>query len=81
MCIRDSYNEKEISDFTASTLILNSESGFSVTGKLKAAKASINLNFGIGDKITYTKTLTIDSRDVANYGNIVERVWAEKRCV
>lgn len=73
------YNKKEISDFTASTLILNSESGFSVTGKLKAAKASINLNFGIGDKITYTKTLTIDSRDVANYGNIVERVWAEKK--
>ena len=46
---------------------------------MKAAKASINLNFGIGDKITYTKTLTIDSRDVANYGNIVERVWAEKK--
>lgn len=73
------YNKKEISDFTASTLILNSESGFSVTGKLKVAKASITLNFGIGDKITYTKTLTIDSRDVANYGNIVERVWAEKK--
>lgn len=73
------YNKKEISDFTASTLILNSESGFAVTGKLKAAKASITLNFGIGDKITYTKTLTIDSRDVANYGNIVERVWAEKK--
>jgi len=73
------YNKNEISDFTTSGTTIKPESGFSMAGKLKASRASIKLNFGIGNQITHTEIVIIDSKNVANYGNIVERVWAEKK--
>lgn len=73
------YNNAEISDFTFSGTAIKAESGFSMAGKLNSATATIRLNFGIGNKILHTETITINSKDVVNYGNIVERVWAAKK--
>lgn len=73
------YDRSEISDLTTSGTIINPKAGFTMAGKLKKPKASITLTFGIGSRPLYTETLTIDQKDIAEYGNIVERVWAEKK--
>lgn len=73
------YNKNEISDFTTSGIVIKPESGFSMAGKLKVSAATIKLNFGIGNRITHTETVRIDSKSIGSYGNIVERVWAEKK--
>lgn len=73
------YNKSEISDFVGSVKEVNNASGFSVAGRINAPKATIVLNFGTGNKITDSYTIAIDTDNVGNYSNILERVWAEKK--
>lgn len=73
------YNEDEISDLTTSGTIIKSDAGFSMSGKLKSGRALIRLEFGIGNRVLHSETVTINEKNIANYGNIVERVWAEKK--
>ncbi|PXV68138.1 uncharacterized protein DUF2135 [Dysgonomonas alginatilytica] len=73
------YDKSEISDLTTSGTVVNPKAGFTMAGKLKKQKASITLSFGIGSRVLYTETLVIDQNNIADYGNIVERVWAEKK--
>lgn len=73
------YDKSEISDLTTSGTVINPKAGFTLAGKLKKSKASIKLSFGIGSRVLYTETLIIDQKDIADYSNIVERIWAEKK--
>lgn len=73
------YNQNQITDVTTSGSIIKPESGFFISGKLLALKASITLNFGIGNKILDTQKIELNTLNAADYDNIVERVWAEKR--
>lgn len=77
--ISSDYNKSEISNLTTSGTIVDSKAGFTMAGKLKKSKATITLSFGIGSRILYTETLVIDEKNIADYDNIVERVWAEKK--
>ncbi|WP_165020447.1 VIT domain-containing protein [Dysgonomonas sp. ZJ279] len=74
------YDKGEISDITPSIpQTVNLSSIFSLAGKLKTKSATITLHFGVGDEILYSKTIKMSKSDAADYNNIVERVWAEKR--
>ncbi len=73
------YNKAEISDFTTSGTVINPKAGFTMAGKLMKPKATITLSFGIGSRVLYTETVTLDQKDIVDYGNMVERIWAEKK--
>lgn len=73
------YNKKEIDELTTSGFIIDPKKGLSLAGKLLVDKAKIKLNFGTGNRVSYSQTVTIDRKDIADYGNMVERLWAAKR--
>lgn len=72
------YSSADISDFT-SGFVPDLSIGVGIAGKLNVAKTAVKLNFGIGSRITRTEIITIDSENIADYNNLLERVWAEKR--
>lgn len=72
------YNKKEIEGFTTSGNIIDPKKGLSIAGKLTGGKASVTLNFGTGNQISYSKTVSINANDAVDYGNMVERLWAAK---
>lgn len=74
-----SYETVNITDFTTSGTIINPEAVFSVAGKLKEQTGTITLNFGIGNEIISRKTVTIQAKEAADYDNITERIWAQKK--
>ena len=73
------YNHSEIAELTTSNALIRSESGFSIAGKLKTTSAAITLNFGIGKDVLYTKKLVVNEKDITDYDNITERIWAAKK--
>lgn len=73
------YKSEEITDLTTSGHIIDPTKGISIAGKLLGNKATLTLHFGTGKKVSESKTITINAKDVAKYGNIVERLWAAKR--
>lgn len=73
------YNKKEIEGFTTSGNIIDPTKGLSIAGKLTGSKTSVTLNFGTGNQVSYTKTVSIDANNTVDYGNMVERLWAGKR--
>lgn len=72
------YNKKEIEGFTTSGNVIDPKKGLSIAGKLTGSKASVTLNFGTGNQVSYSKTVSIDANDAADYGNMVEHLWAAK---
>jgi len=77
--ISTDYNQKEIEEFTTSGSVIDPAKGLSVAGKLKTDKATVTLNFGTGNRVSQSKTITIDSQHTTDYGNMVEKLWAAKR--
>lgn len=73
------YDKTQITDFTTSGSTINPSQGLSVAGKLLRNTATITLKFGKGNKVTSTQQVTINASDAADYGNVVERLWAAKR--
>lgn len=73
------YNKSDISEFTTSGSVIKSGSGFSMSGKLNVSRTTVTLHFGIGNQKHHSETIVIEARDAGNYGNIVERVWAQKK--
>ena len=51
---------------------------FSCAGKTEGATNTITLNFGFGNEVTDSKTITIDNSQRLNY-SIGERIWAQKK--
>lgn len=74
-----SYTTNGIKDFTTSKTIIDPNSVFSIAGKLVGQTATVILNFGIGNEILSTKEVTIHAKDVTDYDNITERIWAQKK--
>ncbi len=52
---------------------------FSFAGILKANKAKLKLNFGVGSKITYSKTIEVDAAKINESKGLMERMWAYKK--
>jgi hypothetical protein len=73
------YNQSEIAGFTTSSVFIKPASVFSVAGKLKVSKAVVTLHFGIGNEVLSSKTIIVNSNSLADYDNITERIWAEKK--
>jgi tetratricopeptide (TPR) repeat protein len=75
--INVSYNKSEIEELvTQTTPILNS--GFSFSGKLKAASAAIKMEIGHGNEVSITKEFTITKNEESDYDQ-VKRIWATMR--
>lgn len=72
------YNRNHISDLALTIGKINTTSGYSVAGKLTTEESTIKLNFGTDSQVLYTETITVSQKDMADYDNIIERVWAEK---
>lgn len=54
-------------------------SNFSFAGILKSQKGKVKLNFGFGNTIVWSKTITIDPENSLSRNKIARRVWAEKK--
>ncbi|MFD2518246.1 VIT domain-containing protein [Salinimicrobium flavum] len=75
--IRAEYDPEKISGFFyENAYALNGN--FSCAGKVEGAKTEIKLHFGYGDRITETRTLTIDNTKRIQNG-LGERIWAQKK--
>lgn len=73
------YDKNLITDLTTSGSTINPTQGLSIAGKLKRNSATLNLRFGVGNKVTHTEQIKIDAANAADYDNMVERLWAAKR--
>lgn len=73
------YDKEQIKDLTTSGSTINPTRGLSIAGKLVRNAATLTLKFGKGNKVTTTEKVTINASDAADYGNMVERLWAAKR--
>lgn len=51
---------------------------FSMCGIMKSDKASLQLNFGFGSRIVYSKIIEINAENVAD-STLLRRIWAEKK--
>ncbi|MCB0835261.1 MAG: DUF2135 domain-containing protein [Bacteroidetes bacterium] len=52
---------------------------FSMSGKIVSDKATITLNFGIGEEILYRKMIEIDPTTQDVKGMKLDRIWAQKK--
>lgn len=75
--IRAVYNKNQVKEVYPKTgqVVLDE---FSCSGIMEGAKSSIELQFGYGNQVTETKTITIDNTQrIAS--NIGERMWAQQK--
>ena len=73
------YDNLHVSDINTSSSASDSTSVFAVSGKLIGQNTSLVLNFGIGNKVSYSRTIDLSTAKAANYSNIVQRMWAQMR--
>ncbi|MCX6154279.1 MAG: VIT domain-containing protein [Candidatus Kapabacteria bacterium] len=76
--ISASFNSNEIESVYPSlkTQITNN---FSVSGIMKNTATEINLNFGYGNKITYTEKILLNEANDGINSGICGRLWAKKK--
>jgi tetratricopeptide (TPR) repeat protein len=75
----DRFKLKPIVDFASSGAIIHPESGFSFAGIVNTDSITIRLDFGIGNEVLESKRITVNKNKAADYGNLLERIWAEKK--
>ncbi|MES2773298.1 MAG: VIT domain-containing protein [Bacteroidota bacterium] len=74
--VNATYNDGEIAEFFTQTQT-QLQNGFSFAGILKKGTASITLNFGYGNKVTSSKTISINSDD--DQTDNIKRIWASTK--
>jgi tetratricopeptide (TPR) repeat protein len=52
---------------------------FSLAGQLKSSQASLRLNFGFGQEVITSETITLDLSQNLSTSGLVPRLWAQKK--
>ena len=75
--INTKYNTSQIQDLVINRIV-GSNNGYSVVGKLLQSKAELELEFGIGKSVLYTKKIILEDKVSKDFDGLIEKVWAER---